>query len=104
MSLVNSDIHEGVPLEEAYISIPVSVYEELIRAETERDILEATLEGENKYQAAEVLGAIKTARNRLHRGTVGIQIDICPAAEPVPGNATDVSGDKEKPNDAEACK
>ncbi len=103
MSLGNSDIHEGVLLEEDYISIPVSVYEELIRAETERDILEATLEGENKYQAAEVLGAIKTARNRLHRGTVSIQLGTCPAAETAPGDDTNVSDNKGKPNDAEAC-
>ncbi len=35
---------EGVLLDEDFIAVPVSYYEELIRAQTERDILEATIE------------------------------------------------------------
>ena len=35
MSIVNSDIREGVLVEQDYVSIPLGLFEDLIRAETE---------------------------------------------------------------------
>ena len=52
---------EGVLLEEEMVVIPLSLYEQLIRAETERDVLEATIEND-KYEVETVLRAIKVAR------------------------------------------
>ena len=80
MSIHNSEIHEGVMLQEEFVSIPVSVFEDLIRAETERDILEAVLSGEHKYTAGDVLKAIQTARAKNHRGTLRVEIGVCPCS------------------------
>ena len=56
------DTHEeGVLLEDEMVVIPLSLYEQLIRAETERDIFEATIEND-KYNVETVLRAIKVAR------------------------------------------
>lgn len=49
-------------LDPGFVLLPQDRYEELIRAETERDVMEATIEGENRYSIDTVLGAIKTAR------------------------------------------
>lgn len=49
-------------LDPGFILLPQDRYEELIRAETERNVLEATIEGENSYGIEKVLNAIKTAR------------------------------------------
>lgn len=105
MSIVNSDIREGVLVEQDYISIPVGLFEDLIRAETERDILEAALLGEHKYSASEVLEAIQTARKKHLRGVMRIEIGCCPCAEPEPSDEdTDAAADDEEaPNEAEAC-
>lgn len=53
-------------LDPGFVLVPQDRYEELIRAEIERDVLEATIEGENSYNAERVLKAIKAARNRLY--------------------------------------
>lgn len=45
-----------------HISIPAARYEELIRAETERNVLEAIIESGQSYRADDVLNAIKKAR------------------------------------------
>lgn len=37
-------------LDPGFVLVPQDRYEELIRAETERDVLEATIKGENSYQ------------------------------------------------------
>lgn len=105
MSIVNSEIHEGVMLQEEFVSIPVSVFEDLIRAETERDILEAALLGEHKYSAHEVLEAIQTARKKHLRGVMRIEIGVAPPAEPdTSGEDTDAAADDEEaPDEAEAC-
>lgn len=49
-------------LDPGFVLVPQDRYEELIRAETERDILEVTIKGENSYNVDRVLGAIQTAR------------------------------------------
>lgn len=49
-------------LDPGFVLVPQDRYEELIRAETERDVLEATIKGENSYNVDRVLGAIQTAR------------------------------------------
>lgn len=37
-------------LDPGFVLVPQDRYEELIRAETERDVLEATIKGENSYK------------------------------------------------------
>lgn len=49
-------------LDPGFVLVPQDRYEELIRAETERDVLEATIEGTNSYNIEKVMDAIKTAR------------------------------------------
>lgn len=49
-------------LDPGFVLLPQDRYEELIRAETERDVLEATIEGANSYNVERVMDAIKTAR------------------------------------------
>ena len=58
-------------LDPGFVLVPQDRYEELIRAETERDVLEATITGENKYSVSTVMEAIRVARSRL----------ACPRAE-----------------------
>ena len=104
MSIRNSEIHEGVMLQEEFVSVPVSVFEELIRAETERDILEAVLSGESKYNADEVLKAIKTAREKHHCGVLRIEIGACPCSCEEPDAGAETGCDSEvDPDDAETC-
>lgn len=43
------------------VAVPISVYEELIRAETERDIYEAALENDT-YSSDKVRTAVRAAR------------------------------------------
>ena len=65
----------GLPVEKTHIGmfdpgfvlVPQDRYEELIRAETERDVLEATIKGENSYNVERVLDAIQQARSALYR-------------------------------------
>lgn len=109
MSIVNSDIREGVLVEQDYVSIHLGLFEDLIRAETERDVLEATIEGENNFVASEVLKAIQTAREKHHRGALRIEIGACPCKKPdtAVDKADDtgaVAGDAEDPADDAACK
>ena len=85
---------EGVLLEEEMVVIPLSLYEQLIRAETERDVLEATIEND-KYEVETVLSAIKTAR-KFHATArcTAIKIDVNTALpEPEPEPAEDVNED-----------
>lgn len=105
MSSVNSEIREGVMIQEEFVSIPVSVFEDLIRAETERDILENILTGDKKYAVDDVLKAIQTAREKHLRGVMRIEISDAPPAEPEPSDEdTDAAADDEEaPNEADAC-
>lgn len=54
-------------LDPGFVLVPQDRYEELIRAETERDVLEATIKGENSYNVDRVLAAIQKARSALYR-------------------------------------
>ena len=145
MSIHNSEIHEGVMLQEEFVSIPVSVFEDLIRAETERDILENILTGEfakayfidgsidvphgsvgafmilplydayeltgdKKYAVDDVLKAIQTARAKHHRGTLRVEIGVCPCSceesasdEKGAADTNAAASDMEDPADDEAC-
>ncbi len=106
MSIVNSEIAEtGVMMETDYISIPVSQYEDLIRAETERNILEAAIEGEHRYCIDDILDAIKTARKKWQqRGMLCIGIEADPPTEAAENESTKPEGEgQEEPDDAEAC-
>lgn len=105
MSIVNSEIREGVLLEQDYISIPVGLFEDLIRAETERDVLEAAIDGDSSFAAGEVLKAIKAARKNHLRGVMRIEIGVAPPAESEPSDAdTDNATESEEdPDEAEAC-
>lgn len=58
-------------LDPGFVLVPQDRYEELVRAETERDVLEATITGENNYSVSTVMEAIRMARSRL----------ACPRAE-----------------------
>lgn len=108
MSIHNSEINEGVMLQEEFVSIPVSVFEELIRAETERDILEHILTGDKKYAAEDVLKAIQTAREKHHRGVLRVEIGVCPCSceesDPDEKDVADAAAsDTEDPANDEAC-
>lgn len=105
MSIVNSDIREGVLVEQDYVSIPLGLFEDLIRAETERDVLEATIEGENSFVVSEVLKSIQAARKKHLRGVMRIEIGVAPPAEPEPSDADAdaAADDEEAPNEADAC-
>lgn len=50
-----------------WVEVPLARYEELIRAETELDILKGVYnDGEGRYRLDEVFEAIKKARAKLH--------------------------------------
>lgn len=51
-------------LDPGFVLVPQDRYEELIRAETERDVLEAVITGERSYSVDTVMDAIKAARGR----------------------------------------
>lgn len=54
-------------LDPGFVLVPQDRYEELIRAETERDVLEATINGENSFSVGRVLDSIQQARSALYR-------------------------------------
>ena len=101
MSIVNSDIREGVLVEQDYVSIPMGLFEDLIRAETERDVLEATIEGENSFVVSEVLKSIQTAREKHLRGVMRIEIGVAPPASDEDADAA--ADDEEDTDGTEAC-
>lgn len=47
------------------VPVPLDRYEDLIRAETERDVLEAVITGDSAYNIDAVMAAIKTARGEV---------------------------------------
>lgn len=51
-------------LDSGFVLVPQDRYEELIRAETERDVLEVVITGEKSYNVDVVMGAIKDARRK----------------------------------------
>lgn len=54
-------------LDPGFVLVPQDRYEELIRAETERDLLEQVIAGEISYLPKDVLDAIRKARSRIAR-------------------------------------
>lgn len=62
-------------LDPGFVLVPQDRYEELVRAEAERDVLEATILGENKYAVGTVLDAIKKARNKVLLGKPEVEGD-----------------------------
>lgn len=52
-------------LDPGFVLVPQDRYEELIRAETERDVLEVVITGERSYNVDVVMGAIKDARRKV---------------------------------------
>lgn len=51
-------------LDPGFVLVPQDRYEELIRAETERDVLEAVIAGKSSYSVDTVMDAIKAARRK----------------------------------------
>lgn len=62
-------------LEPGFVLVPQDRFEELVRAEAERDVLEATILGENKYAVGTVLDSIKKARNKVLLGKPEVEGD-----------------------------
>lgn len=62
-----ADLFAELCLDPGFVLVPQDRYEELIRAETERDVLEAILSDGTSYSAEKVLDAIKSARSRAYR-------------------------------------
>lgn len=58
-----AELVAALMLDPGFALVPQDRYEELVRAETERDVLEATIMGENKYGASTVMEAIRRARS-----------------------------------------
>lgn len=69
---------------ERMIPVPVSRYEELVRAETERNVLEAAISGRSSYTASVVLDAIQSAR-RIEAEASCPQCKKCSAEQPEEG-------------------
>jgi len=59
---------EAIEVREAqWVEVPLARYEELIRAETELDIIKGVYnDGEGRYRLDDVFEAIKKARAKLH--------------------------------------
>ena len=62
-------------LEPGFVLVPQDRFEELVRAEAERDVLEATIPGENRYAVGTVLDAIKKARYKVLLGKPEVEGD-----------------------------
>lgn len=59
-----AELVAGLCLDPGFVLVPQDRYEELIRAETERDVLEATIGGKNSYDIKTMMDAIKAARKK----------------------------------------
>lgn len=77
-----ADLFAELCLDSGFVLVPQDRYEELVRAETERDVLEMVLTNGSGYGAEKVLDAIKSARSKVYR-----------AKTPAPDAATE-----DKPN------
>lgn len=62
-----ADLFAELCLDPGFVLVPQDRYEELIRAETERDVLEMGLTAGSGYGADKVLDAIKSARSKAYR-------------------------------------
>lgn len=52
-------------VEPGFVLVPRDRFEELVRAETERDVLEVVILGDKSYSVDVVMDAIKKARNKV---------------------------------------
>ena len=55
-------------LEPGFVLVPQDRFEELVRAEVERDVLEVVILGDKGYNVDVVMAAIKNARNKVLLG------------------------------------
>lgn len=84
---------EGILLEEDFITIPLPYFEELIRAQTERDILEATIKGDNRFSVEQVLQGIEDAREKRLRCVCISEEESQSEPDPATDPAEDVNED-----------
>lgn len=61
---MTADLVASLCLDPGFVLVPQDRYEELVRAETERDVLEASLDGRASYTAQDVMAAIRQARRK----------------------------------------
>ena len=52
-------------LDPGFVLVPQDRYEELLRAEVERDVLEANISSDDKYCVSTIMKVIIMARNRM---------------------------------------
>ena len=62
-------------LEPGYVLVPQDRFEELVRAEAERDVLEVVILGDKSYNVDVVMAAIKKARNKVLLGKPEVEGD-----------------------------
>ena len=62
-------------LEPGFVLVPQDRFEELVRAEAERDILEAVITNNKGYNVDVVMIAIKKARNKMLLGKPEVEGD-----------------------------
>lgn len=79
-----ADLFAELCLDPGFILVPQDRFEELIRAETERDVLEMALTGDSSYGVEKAFNAIKSARSKVYR-----------AKTPVHDTATEDKSDAE---------
>lgn len=59
-----ADLLASLCLDPGFILVPQDRYEELIRTETECNVLEAVIDGKSRYTALDALAAIRQARRK----------------------------------------
>ena len=62
-------------LEPGFGLVPQDRFEELVRAEAERDVLEVVILGDKNYNVDVVMAAIKKARNKVLLGKPEVEGD-----------------------------
>lgn len=62
-------------LEPGFVLVPQDRFEELVRAEAERDVLEVVILGDKNYNVDVVMAAIKKARNKVLLGKTEVEGD-----------------------------
>ena len=62
-------------LEPGFVLVPQDRFEELVRAEAERDVLEVVILGDKNYNVDVVMAAITKARNKVLLGKPEVEGD-----------------------------
>ena len=77
-----SELVADLMLDPGFVLVPQDRYEELIRAETERDVLDATIKGENSYIPIPTRRALRKARKAawLKVSTAALNAEGAPEA------------------------